>query len=96
MNIMLVEKMSWMMVKYVKLSDGVWGSCYFYWFYDDLDDILLKKEQESLPRELRCGASAKPNSTNSSLLSRTLKHTPEIFFYSKLRFSFLDISNELE
>lgn len=41
---MLVEKISGMMAKYVKLSDGVWGSCYFYWLYDDPGDILLKKE----------------------------------------------------
>lgn len=33
----------------MKLSDGIQGSCYFYWVYNDLDDLLLKKEKEPLP-----------------------------------------------
>lgn len=53
MNIILVEKIIQMMAKVCK-ADGVQDSCYFYLFYNDLDDLLYKKEEEPLPPELCC------------------------------------------
>lgn len=51
MNIILVEKIIQMMAEVCE-ADGVQGSCYFYWFCNNLDDLLYKKEEEPLPLEL--------------------------------------------
>lgn len=53
MNITLVEKMIQMIAKVCE-TDGVQSSCCFYWFYNDLDDLLYKKEEELLPLALCC------------------------------------------